>query len=93
MSLVYRDADELALEIERDLARLEKRPQADRLEAAMNGVGPKIGRLIHLLSLVAACAPEGARREFEKQHVQMLQSQLLGSMLSAMGVDLEPEAV
>lgn len=89
MRRVYADAENLSLEIERDLARLAKRPQAERLDAAMNGVGPKIGRLVHLLSLAAATAPDD-RREFERQHVAMLQSQIIGSMLSTIGVQLEP---
>jgi hypothetical protein len=86
MNAIYRETDELALEVDRDLARLARRPQAERLDAAMNGVGPKIGKLIHLLSLAAACAPEGARRDFERQHVAMLQSQIMGAMLATIGV-------
>lgn len=93
LARVYDDAGRLADGIERDLADLSKLPLEKRMQAAMvdDGVGARVGRLVHLLSLIAACAPDGPQREFEKQHVASLHGVLLGSLLNAIGADLEPE--
>ena len=94
LARVYDDAGRLADCIDRDLAAISKLPLDKRMVAATadDGVGARVGRLIHLLSLIAACAPDGPQREFERQHVAMLQSQILGSMLSTIRVELEPGA-
>ena len=93
MSRVHDDASRLADEIDFELAKLQKLPIEKRMEVASDehGVGAKVGRLIHLLGLMAACAPEH-RRDFEKSHVQMLHGVLLGSLLNAIGAELAPGA-
>lgn len=91
MARVRENAGRLADDIDHELGKLSKLSMERRMQEAMapGGVGEKVGKLIHLLSLMAATAPEGAQRDFEKQHVASLHGVLLGSLLNAIGAELD----
>ena len=77
--------------VEAGLRRLSQMPQEKRLDAAMRGVGPRIGQMVARLDLLAAVAPSD-RREFEQSHVRLIQCDLVGAMLDTIGVELDMEA-
>jgi hypothetical protein len=84
------DTDARTVEV--GLDRLARMQQERRLDAAMRGVGPRIGKMIARLDLLAALAPTD-RREFEQSHVRLIQTSLIGALLSALGVGLATDEV
>lgn len=88
---LFDDVEQLTHVVERGLERLERLPQAERLSAAAREVGTAIGRLAHLLSVVAATAPTEDRRTFEKQYVAALCGTATAALLKSLGAALDEQ--
>lgn len=87
VAAVRNEAEALAGQVEDDLRKLARLPLAKRMAAAEAGVGPAIGKLTHLLSLLAAVAPV-ERRDFERHHVGLVSGNLIRSLLDALNVEI-----